>query len=509
MTVYDGADAPAPVLGHLNGTALSHAVRSTRADMFVAISSDTDNICIDLNTTPGFLADWTFIDPCRFDHSECDEPHPSMLCLNATDGQRECVPATCSLPTARWQTPWTARLDTTPGEEFPTIRDLCSSGLVAIRECTARWLQQPTKHQLQAAEGDAGIIATQICLERRFDSLECFKEETGEERQTLEDLHRTACGRAKLRGCGDSLLGVLSSTDVRRLTFAEYRETLQSKHRTTTAAADDCSAAFGNRHSYLAEIAGAVHVDVAQTTSQHIDAVQHQATMPTMNGDATGGVAYVAVTSVATTSWPAQGKNESTIEMLQLFVRACAAWAAEAMMPTTFALGLWACATAFFAPCSRADDHSRGMGIKYSRWLLLLVLSPSPLVVAGGVNNDARRALQSQAITQANIITAKNTCLGQSGIGDCPNSGYGHIRDWDTSAVTDMRNSECAAHRLAHAPTGSSAAAATPNCSARVAACESRARRRPSAPCSSQAVARWRVVCCGGSSALPLFASLV
>eukprot|EP01044_Picomonas_judraskeda_P007588 COSAG03_NODE_821_length_5733_cov_3.187966_5_plen_123_part_00 len=89
-------------------------------------------------------------------------------------------------------------------------------------------MRQASDYQLQAAEGNAGVIATQICLERRFDSLECFKEESGEERQALADLHQAACGFAKLRGRGDSLLGVLSSPDVRPLTFDEYRDTLES-----------------------------------------------------------------------------------------------------------------------------------------------------------------------------------------------------------------------------------------------------------------------------------------
>eukprot|EP01044_Picomonas_judraskeda_P007587 COSAG03_NODE_821_length_5733_cov_3.187966_4_plen_225_part_00 len=107
VTVHDGADATAPVLGQFTGTALPPAVRSTGADMYITFSTDPDNTCIgDPNKKPGFLADWTFIDPCRFDHSECDEPHPAILCLNVTNGQRECVPA--SLPTAPWQTPWAA-----------------------------------------------------------------------------------------------------------------------------------------------------------------------------------------------------------------------------------------------------------------------------------------------------------------------------------------------------------------------------------------------------------------
>lgn len=266
VTVYDGADNTTPVLGRFTGTALPPAVRSSGSDIYITFSSDHDNTCIGdpskkpgkftprsrpssellvkikcltqcaLATRTGFLADWTFIDPCARDDAECDEPHPSMVCavggftesgaepeIETNPVRQECVPA--SLPTAAWTD---AGQPATPAEELPTVRDACARGLAAITERTAQWLQLASDYHLQASEGNAGVIATQICLERRFDSLECFKEESGEERQALADLHHAACGFAKLKGRGDSLLGSLSSTDVRPLTFDQYSETLDS-----------------------------------------------------------------------------------------------------------------------------------------------------------------------------------------------------------------------------------------------------------------------------------------
>ena len=61
-----------------------------------------------------------------------------------------------------------------------------------------------------------------------------------------------------------------------------------------------------------------------------------------------------------------------------------------------------------------------------------------PLALGGG--GGGGRALQAVqlALTDANIRAAVAQCLAESADGDCPNSPYGHIRDWVTSAVTDM-----------------------------------------------------------------------
>ena len=57
VTVYDGADDTAPVLGRFTGTALPPAVRSTGSDMYITFSTDHDNTCIgDPNKKPGMFA---------------------------------------------------------------------------------------------------------------------------------------------------------------------------------------------------------------------------------------------------------------------------------------------------------------------------------------------------------------------------------------------------------------------------------------------------------------------
>ena len=62
----------------------------------------------------------------------------------------------------------------TPAEEYPSNRAVCVAGLAAVTERTATWLALAADYQMQAAEGNAGVIATQLCLERRYDSLECL-----------------------------------------------------------------------------------------------------------------------------------------------------------------------------------------------------------------------------------------------------------------------------------------------------------------------------------------------
>ena len=68
--------------------------------------------------------------------------------------------------------------------------------------------------------------------------------------------------------------------------------------------------------------------------------------------------------------------------------------------------------------------------------LFALVVVMLPLALGGGGGGRALQAVQ--ALTDANIRAAVAQCLAESADGDCPNSPYGHIRDWVTSAVTDM-----------------------------------------------------------------------
>ena len=93
---------------------------------------------------------------------------PSYSLTWNTIEERDCVSA--SLPTTGWE----RGRPGTPAEEFPTIRDACDAGLVAIVSRTADWLALAVDYHLQVAEGNAGVIATQLCLERRYESLGCL-----------------------------------------------------------------------------------------------------------------------------------------------------------------------------------------------------------------------------------------------------------------------------------------------------------------------------------------------
>ena len=69
------------------------------------------------------------------------------------------------------------------------------------------------------------------------------------------------------------------------------------------------------------------------------------------------------------------------------------------------------------------------------------VLALLPLILSAAGVKPAQRALQAQAITDENLAAAVAQCLAESADGDCPNSSYGNLPDWDTSSVTNMNGS--------------------------------------------------------------------
>ena len=73
---------------------------------------------------------------------------------------------------------------------------------------------------MQAAEGNAGVIATQLCLERSFGDLSCLDHEAGDTR--LSELHDQACSLANDLGMGRTLSSVLQSSEVPPLSFDQY-----------------------------------------------------------------------------------------------------------------------------------------------------------------------------------------------------------------------------------------------------------------------------------------------
>lgn len=62
----------------------------------------------------------------------------------------------------------------TPADEIPTVCQACDMGLSALILRTAAWLELAMDYQLQAVEGNGGVIASQLCLERSFETLACF-----------------------------------------------------------------------------------------------------------------------------------------------------------------------------------------------------------------------------------------------------------------------------------------------------------------------------------------------
>jgi hypothetical protein len=65
VTVYDGGDINAPVLGRFTGTDLPNRILSTGPEMTVQFTSDTGNYGLQqagVDVDPGFYADWSFID---------------------------------------------------------------------------------------------------------------------------------------------------------------------------------------------------------------------------------------------------------------------------------------------------------------------------------------------------------------------------------------------------------------------------------------------------------------
>ena len=110
------------------------------------------------------------------------------------------------------------------------IRDACAAGLPGLVERTATWQALATDYQMQAAEGNAGVIATQLCLETRYDTLTCLTSPPASEADAasfaaLAELHAQACAMAESIGKGHSTDMLLSTTDVPPLSFTNYHQT--------------------------------------------------------------------------------------------------------------------------------------------------------------------------------------------------------------------------------------------------------------------------------------------
>ena len=230
---------------HLGGNVLSNHVGCDGAGYGPGESppaADFECVC-DANYSG---RDCQVLDPCYRDQTECEEPHPAAVCalpadpmLLATD--RGC--ATAQLRTPPWWHP------TTPAEEYPSIRQVCDAGIQTAVERTSVWLDRAEDYRMQAAEGNAGVIAQQLCLERRFESLSCLSGASPAEMSEFVAVHDQACEIAHSIKQGHSVDSMLlETTDVRELTFQRYSEnfdavshyvqTLLDSERSLQSAAD-------------------------------------------------------------------------------------------------------------------------------------------------------------------------------------------------------------------------------------------------------------------------------
>eukprot|EP01043_Picozoa_sp_COSAG02_P062107 COSAG02_NODE_8490_length_2552_cov_1.863025_1_plen_685_part_10 len=253
---------------------------------------------------------------CLADHNLCDELRPGLPGLDETCGtscakprsleQRGCVSA--SLPTPAWpengdgQGYGDGQALGTPADEYPSVRDACQAGTRTIADRTAGWLALAADYLMQAAEGNAGVIATQICLERRYVTLTCLEDPAA----SLTDLHDQACALVESLRTGYKVDRLLSTTDVPPLslgtyhttftTLSSYLGTVQNRHDSLQISSDflrALSAEVAKDSADAADEAGVwqakadadqSRMDVYRTQIQGIDATLQQ-TLQTMQVD--------------------------------------------------------------------------------------------------------------------------------------------------------------------------------------------------------------------------------
>ena len=180
--------------------------------MLVALTADSSNAGV------GFAAEFSCgnFDPCFADMGACDEAHPGLNCTGCrTD-----------LPTAQWISPGGFA---TPAEQFPTIRDVCAAACVngvctagSFTNRTAKWLELAQDYHLQTADGNALVIARQLCLERRFSTLQCLGDPSG--RDDLAELHDQACALADLTDRSEFVGAALRPNEIKPLAAARYED---------------------------------------------------------------------------------------------------------------------------------------------------------------------------------------------------------------------------------------------------------------------------------------------
>ena len=168
---------------------------------------------------------------CLAAHGMCAELRPGLPDLDSACGcscaphrpvaQRECTSA--ALVTPAWATDGIPPSATTPAHMYPSVRDVCEAGLEELAASTERFLDLALDYKLQAAEGNTGVIAQELCTHRRFETLACFNGSVG----PLADMHGQACDVAVSIGRGHCIDNLMSSLDVAPLAFTFYQHSFE------------------------------------------------------------------------------------------------------------------------------------------------------------------------------------------------------------------------------------------------------------------------------------------
>jgi len=74
LSIFDGADESAPILGHFSGSQPPPSVVSTGTDIYVKFETDVGNAAINYPTDPGFFGHWQFHSPKDHHGGAADGP---------------------------------------------------------------------------------------------------------------------------------------------------------------------------------------------------------------------------------------------------------------------------------------------------------------------------------------------------------------------------------------------------------------------------------------------------
>ena len=145
---------------------------------------------------------------------------------------------------------------------------VCDAGLAAVVEHTAQWLERAGAYQLQAADGNAGVIATQLCAARRYLELACLGGDAAGAAE-LAALLEQACALAALVGRGGGAANMLASTDVGSLKFREIMQTVRPRRAAKPRPADRSAWLRARSRAPLRSRSGAALSALAHARAKH------------------------------------------------------------------------------------------------------------------------------------------------------------------------------------------------------------------------------------------------